>query len=67
MIEHVRAIRFALSGPVEPIYRQCIGCKPIIEALVLIRDLERKLTGERDSATTRKSAMLNRTRTTCLP
>lgn len=39
----VRAAKDALNKPIDGMTRECIGCKPIVDALLLLSDLERKL------------------------
>lgn len=45
-LNEVCAIKVALSEPPDDMKVRCIGCRPVVEALLLIRELERKLSDD---------------------
>lgn len=46
ILADVRVIKAALGAPVDDMERRCIGCKPIIDALLLLNELERELSAD---------------------
>ena len=48
ILAKVREIELALSKPADEDARECIGCRPIIDGLLLLHELKRQLETTKD-------------------